>query len=155
MKCPICQNSTQVSNSRSADHGRAVKRRRVCLQCNRRFTTYERIELFGLLVVKRSGGKQPYLRHKLELGLRKALEKRSISEEQFQKAISLIENDIFNLEKDIVSSEQIGKIVLSHLRVLDKVAYLRFASVHRNFKSPKAFEREIEKLQKPGRLRIK
>ena len=151
MKCPICQNSTQVSNSRSADHGRAVKRRRVCLQCNRRFTTYERIELFGLQVVKRSGGKQPYLRHKLELGLRKALEKRSISEEQFQKAISLIENDIFNLEKDIVSSEQIGKIVLSHLRVLDKVAYLRFASVHRNFKSTKAFEREIEKLQKPGR----
>lgn len=151
MKCPICQNSTQVSNSRSADHGRAVKRRRVCLQCNRRFTTYERIELFGLQVVKRSGEKQPYLRHKLELGLRKALEKRPVTEEQFQKTVSLIENDIFNLEKDTVSSDIIGKIVLSHLRILDKVAYLRFASVYHNFKNTKAFEREIEKLEKLGR----
>ena len=148
MKCPVCQNSTQVSNSRSADHGRAVKRRRVCLQCNRRFTTYERIELFGLQVVKRSGEKQPYLRHKLELGLRKSLEKRPVTEEQFQKLVSSIENDIFNLEKETVSSEQIGKIVLSHLRILDKVAYLRFISVHRNFKSTKAFEKEIEKLEK-------
>ena len=151
MKCPICQNSTQVSNSRSADHGRAVKRRRVCLQCNRRFTTYERIELFGLQVVKHSGEKQPYLRHKLELGLRKALEKRPVTEEQFQKLVSSIENDIFNLENDTVSSDKIGQIVLSHLRVLDKVAYLRFVSVHRNFKSTKAFEKEIEKLEKLGR----
>ena len=151
MKCPICQNSTQVSNSRSADHGRAVKRRRVCLQCNRRFTTYERIELFGLQVVKRSGEKQPYSRHKVELGLRKALEKRPVTEEQFQKTVSSIENDIFNLEKDTVSSDTIGKIVLSHLRILDKVAYLRFASVYHNFKNTKAFEREIEKLEKLGR----
>ena len=148
MKCPICQNSTQVSNSRSADHGRAVKRRRVCLQCNRRFTTYERIELFGLQIIKRSGEKQPYLRHKLELGLRKALEKRPVTEEQFQKLVSSVENDIFNLEKETVNSEQIGQIVLLHLRILDKVAYLRFASVYRNFKSTKAFEKEIEKLEK-------
>lgn len=151
MKCPVCQNSTQVTNSRSADHGRAVKRRRVCLQCSRRFTTYERIELFGLQVQKRSGEKQPYARHKLELGLRKALEKRPVTEEQFQKLVSSIENSIFNLEKETVSSEQIGQIVLSHLRALDKVAYLRFASVHRNFKSTRAFEKEIEKLEKLGR----
>ncbi|GEM_PF-2399716 len=151
MKCPICQNSTQVSNSRSADHGRAVKRRRVCLQCSRRFTTYERIELFGLQVVKRTGEKQPYLRHKLELGLRKALEKRPVAEDQFQKTVSSIENDLFNLEKETVSSDTIGKIVLSHLRILDKVAYLRFVSVHHNFKNTKAFEREIEKLEKLGR----
>ncbi|MDA1337377.1 MAG: transcriptional regulator NrdR [bacterium] len=155
MKCPICQNSTQVSNSRSADHGRAIKRRRVCPQCDRRFTTYERIELFGLEVQKRGNEKQPYLRHKLELGLRKAIEKRPVSEEQFQKVVALIENDIFNLEKDTVSSEQIGQIVLSHLRTLDKVAYLRFVSVHRNFKSTKAFEKEIEKLEKLGRKNTK
>ena len=148
MKCPVCQNSTQVSNSRSADHGRAVKRRRLCLQCNRRFTTYERIELFGLRVQKRSGEKQPYVRHKIELGLRKALEKRPVTEEQFQKLVSSIENAIFNLEKETVSSEQIGHIVLSHLRALDKVAYLRFASVHHNFRSTRAFEKEIEKLEK-------
>jgi len=151
MKCPVCQNSTQVTNSRSADHGRAVKRRRVCLRCSRRFTTYERIELFGLQVVKRSGVKEPYVRHKLELGLRKALEKRPVTEEQFLKLVSLVENDIFNLEKDTVSSEQIGQIVLTHLREVDKVGYLRFASVHRNFKSTKAFEKEIEKLDKLDR----
>lgn len=151
MKCPVCQNPTQVTNSRSADHGRAVKRRRVCMHCKRRFTTYERVELFGLEVLKRSGEKEPYLRHKLELGLRKALEKRPVTEEQFQKLVSSIENDIFNLEKETVSSEQVGQIVLSHLREVDKVAYLRFASVHRNFKSTKAFEREIQRLEKPGR----
>lgn len=151
MKCPVCQNPTQVTNSRSADHSRAVKRRRVCLQCSRRFTTYERIELFGLQVIKRSGAKESYVRHKLELGLRKALEKRPATEEQFVKLISLVENDIFNLEKDAVSSEQIGQIVLTHLRDTDKVAYLRFASVHRNFKTPRAFEKEIEKLEKLGR----
>jgi transcriptional repressor NrdR len=103
-----------------------------------------------LEVQKRSGEKQPYLRHKLELGLRKALEKRPIGEEQFQKLVSSIENDIFNLEKELVMSEQIGQIVLTHLRTTDKVAYLRFASVHRNFKSTKAFEKEIEKLEKFG-----
>jgi transcriptional repressor NrdR len=128
-----------------------VKRRRVCMHCKRRFTTYERVELFGLEVLKRSGEKEPYLRHKLELGLRKALEKRPVTEEQFQKLVSSIENDIFTLEKETVSSEQIGHIVLSHLREVDKVAYLRFASVHKDFKSPRAFEREIQKLEKLGR----
>lgn len=128
-----------------------MKRRRVCLQCSRRFTTYERIELFGLQVMKRNGAKEPYLRHKLELGLRKALEKRPVTEEQFQKLVSSVENDIFNLEKETVTSEQIGQIVLTHLRETDKVGYLRFASVHRNFKSTRAFEKEIEKLEKLGR----
>ena len=148
MKCPVCQSSTKVTNSRGADHGRAIKRRRVCVQCKRRFTSYERIELVGLTVVKRNGGKEPYVRHKIELGLRKALEKRSVGEEEFQKLVSSIENDIFNLEKDTVSSEQIGHIVLSHLKDFDQVAYLRFASVHRHFKSAKAFEKEILKLEK-------
>jgi len=120
----------------------------VCLHCKRRFTSYERIELVGLTVIKRDGSKEPYLRHKIELGLRKALEKRPVIEEQFQKLVSAIENDIFNLEKDAVSSEQIGHIVLSHLKTFDQVAYLRFASVHRNFKSARAFEKEIQKLEK-------
>src|SRR3989338_1658851 len=148
MKCPVCQSSTKVTNSRGADHGRAIKRRRVCLQCKRRFTSYERIELVGLTVVKRNGSKEPYLRHKIELGLRKALEKRSVIEDQFQKLVSSIENDIFSLEKDTVSSEQIGHIVLSHLKSFDQVAYLRFASVHRNLKRARAFEKEIQKLEK-------
>lgn len=102
----------------------------------------------GLTVIKRDGSRESYLRHKIELGLRKALEKRSVVEDEFQKLVSAIENDIFSLEKDTVSSEQIGHIVLSHLKNFDQVAYLRFASVHRNFKSARAFEKEIQKLEK-------
>ena len=86
------------------------------------------------------------MRRKLELGIRKALEKRPFSEEQFQRLLSLVESEVFNLEKDVVPSEQIGQIVLSHLKEFDKVAYLRFASVYRNFRTPKAFEKEIQKL---------
>ncbi len=147
MRCPVCQNPTKVTNSRNADREKAVKRRRVCLKCQRRFTTYERVELSGIQVKKRNNSKEPYYRHKLELGVRKALEKRPYTEEQFQKLISSIENEIFNLEKNPVPTEQIGEIVLSHLKELDKVAYLRFASVYRNFRSPRAFEKEIQKLE--------
>jgi len=106
------------------------------------------LELLGIEVLKRNGSKQPFLRHKLESGIRKALEKRPCTEEQLQKLVSSIENDIFNLNKDAVESAQIGQIALSHLKQFDKVAYLRFASVYRNFRSPKAFEKEIQKLQK-------
>ncbi len=99
-----------------------------------------------MTVLKRDGSKEPYYRHKLELGLRKALEKRDVAEDQFQKLVSRIEGEIFNREKEVISSEEIGQSVLSHLREFDKVAYLRFASVYRNFKSPRAFEKEIHKL---------
>src|SRR3989344_8812050 len=98
MQCPICKNPTKVTNSREADQGRVIKRRRVCLACRRRYTTYEKIELLGLEVLKRNGAKESYQRHKLETGIRKALEKRPFSEEQFQKLISGIENDILNLQ---------------------------------------------------------
>jgi len=99
-------------------------------------------------VQKSDRSKEPYYQHKIELGVRKALEKRPYTEEQFQKLISSIENEIFNLEKETVTAEQIGQIALSHLKEFDKVAYLRFASVYRNFRSPKAFEKEIQKLAK-------
>jgi len=148
MRCPICQSATKVTNSRDADHGRAIKRRRFCAGCGRRFTTYERVDLIGLEVLKRNGTKQPFLRHKLEAGIRKSLEKRPFGEDQLQKLVSGIENDILNLKKDVVESEKIGEIVLSHLKEADKVAYLRFASVYRNFRSPRAFEKEIQKLEK-------
>ena len=148
MYCPVCQSVTKVTNSRNADHGRAIKRRRLCTACGRRFTTYERLELLGVEVAKRNGSKEPFSRHKLEAGIRKALEKRPFSEEQLQKLVSSVENDIFNLQKDLVESGQIGQTVLAHLKNLDKVAYLRFASVYRNFRSTKAFEKEIQKLEK-------
>ena len=118
------------------------------MKCDRRFTTYEKIELVNLTVLKRDGSKEPYMRHKLELGLRKALEKRPYREQEFEKLVSGVENDIFNREGDVISSEYIGQIVLSHLKEFDKVAYLRFASVYRRFGSPRAFEKEIEKLEK-------
>jgi transcriptional repressor NrdR len=148
MQCPICQGATKVTNSRNTDQGKAVKRRRWCNSCGRRFTTYERLDLLGIEIVKRDGSKEPFSRHKLEAGIRKALEKRPCSEEQLQKLISSVENDIFNLNKDMIEAAQIGQRVLSHLKSLDKVAYLRFASVYHNFKSPKAFEKEIQKLQR-------
>jgi len=146
MRCLICKSETKVTNSRNADHGRAIKRRRLCTSCGRRFTTYERLELLGVEVVKRNGSKEPFSRHKLESGVRKALEKRPSSEEQLQKLVSSVENDVFNLGRDTVDSEQVGQIVLTQLKELDKVAYLRFASVYRNFRTPKAFEKEIQKL---------
>ena len=148
MKCPICQNETKVTNSRSAEQGQIIKRRRACTKCDRRFTTYERLELIGLEVVKRDGSKEFYQRNKLRDGLTKALEKRPCTEEEFQQLISRIERDIFNLETDLISTDRIGQIVLLHLKEFDKVAYLRFASVHRNFRSTKAFEKEIQKLEK-------
>ena len=147
MRCPICHADTKVTNSRNADHGRAIKRRRWCTSCSRRFTTYERLELLGIQVAKRNGSKESFSRHKLESGIRKALEKRPCSEEQLQKLVSSIENDIFDLGKEVIESLHIGQIVLAHLKNFDKVAYLRFASVYRNFRSPKAFEKEIQKLQ--------
>jgi len=118
------------------------------MKCARRFTTYEHIELVNLTVLKRNGSREPYMRHKLQLGMRKALEKRPYTEQQFEKLVSGAENDILNSEHDVISSEQVGQIVLSHLKAFDKVAYLRFASVYRRFGSPKAFEKEIEKLEK-------
>jgi len=148
MKCPLCQGFTHVTNSRPAEKGRGIKRRRECVKCKQRFSTYERMAILDLRVLKRNGSREPYYRHKVEAGLRKALEKRPITEQQFQNLMFNIEQDIFGLEKDVVSSEEIGRIVLSHLKNLDQVAYLRFASVYRNFKSPRAFQREIQKLEK-------
>ncbi|MCP6726959.1 MAG: transcriptional regulator NrdR [Patescibacteria group bacterium] len=148
MNCPICQGETKVVNSRPGDQGRSIRRRRECLKCRQRFSTYEKISLIDFQVRKSDGKKEPYYRHKLEGGLRKALDRRPVAEKEFQKLLFTIENDIFNLEKETVSTEQIGRIVLTHLREMDKVAYLRFASIHRNFRSPREFEREIQKLEK-------
>ena len=148
MKCPICQEGTKVINSRITEHGRSVKRRRKCIKCEQRFSTYERMSLVDTQVRKSNGAKEPFYRHKIETGLRKALEKRPVTEQDLQKLVFNIEDNIFNLSKDVISTEEIGSIVLSYLKKVDKVAYLRFASVHRNFKTPKAFEREIQKLEK-------
>ncbi|MFA7309132.1 MAG: transcriptional regulator NrdR [Patescibacteria group bacterium] len=148
MQCPLCQADTKVTNSRETDSGRAIKRRRECTVCGQRFSTYEQISLIDLRVQKRGGDIQQYDKRKIVNGIKIAVQKRPISEEQFKKMMFLIENDILNLKKDVIPSEQIGKIVLKRLAEIDKVAYLRFASIYRDFRTTKAFEKEIQKLEK-------
>lgn len=148
MQCPLCQADTKVTNSRETDSGRAIKRRRECTKCGQRFSTLEHISLIDLRVKKRNGSIQQYDKNKIISGIKIAVQKRPISTEQFKRMMFLIENDILHLKKDVIGSEQIGKIVLKHLADLDKVAYLRFASIYQNFRTTEAFEKEIQKLEK-------
>ena len=135
MRCPFCKEQRdRVVDSRSSDAGRVIRRRRQCLACERRFTTYEKIgESFKLYVVKKDKLRVPYDRDKIIAGLRKACYKREISAEQIQQIAEAVEEDIFQRFDKEVSSAFIGESVMKHLRVVDKVAYIRFASVYRNF----------------------
>ena len=135
MRCPFCKEQRdRVVDSRSSDAGRVIRRRRQCLACERRFTTYEKIgESFKLYVMKKDKLRVPYDRDKIIAGLRKACYKREISAEQIQQIAEAVEEDIFQRFDKEVSSAFIGESVMKHLRVVDKVAYIRFASVYRNF----------------------
>lgn len=135
MKCPYCHHEdTQVTDSRLASEGEVVKRRRQCKNCKRRFTTYERIERIGLTVVKRRDGRrEEYSREKLTRGMKLALTKRAVSPDQLEAAVNDIETQLFNLGASEVSSTQVGELVMQTLRELDEVAYIRYASVYRNF----------------------
>lgn len=136
MRCPFCkEDDDRVVDSRSSDGGRVVRRRRECLACKRRFTTYEKTgEGSKLYVVKKDGARVPYDRDKVVAGLQKACYKREVSTEQIQQIADGVEEDIFrNFERE-VSSAFIGESVMKHLRGTDKVAYIRFASVYRDFK---------------------
>lgn len=149
MKCPFCDSSdTRVLDSRVAFNGLAVRRRRFCEKCKTRFSTWEERELVNFTVIKKGGSKEPYSREKLESGLHKALEKRPISEEEFQELVLSVERDISHGRKGEVPSNFIGKIILTRLKKFDPVAYLRFASVYLDFKSIKGFDREIKKFIK-------
>ncbi|MHC4646804.1 MAG: transcriptional regulator NrdR [Planctomycetota bacterium] len=135
MRCPFCkENHDRVVDSRSSDAGRVIRRRRQCLVCRKRFTTYEKIgESFKLYVVKKDGSRVPYERDKIIAGLQKACYKRPVSAEQVQQIADKVEEDVFrNFDKE-VSSTFIGESVMKHLRSVDKVAYIRFASVYRQF----------------------
>ena len=136
MRCPFCkEDRDRVIDSRSSDSGRVIRRRRQCLVCNRRFTTYEKIgESSKLYVVKKDNSRVPYERDKIVAGLQKACYKRPVSAEQIQQIADKVEEDVFrNFDKE-VSSAFIGERVMRHLREIDKVAYIRFASVYRDFK---------------------
>lgn len=136
MRCPFCkEDSDKVIDSRSSDSGRIIRRRRQCMACGRRFTTYEKIgESFKLSVVKKDKTRLPYEREKVISGIQKACYKRPVSSEQIQQVADKVEEDIFrNFDKEVESSF-IGDSVMRHLRGVDKVAYIRFASVYRDFK---------------------
>ncbi|MFA6133225.1 MAG: transcriptional regulator NrdR [Phycisphaerae bacterium] len=135
MQCPFCgQDNDKVVDSRSSEGGKTVRRRRQCIACHRRFTTYERAEeALRLTVIKKDGSRVPYERQKVISGLQKACYKRPVSDEQIRQVVDASEEDIFrNFDRDVPSSF-IGDAVASHLRELDKIAYVRFASVYQNF----------------------
>ncbi|MEK7097271.1 MAG: transcriptional regulator NrdR, partial [Patescibacteria group bacterium] len=131
MRCPVCNhNDTKVVDSRVASDGLSIRRRRECLKCNFRFSTYEEIEILDLTVIKRDGKKEAYSKEKIVKGLKKALEKRPITEDNFKKLVNAIERDIQIIGKNEITSNQVGQIIMKHLKKIDQVAYIRFASVY-------------------------
>lgn len=148
MRCPFCnQEDTKVIDSRVASDGLSIRRRRECTSCEFRFSTYEEIEILDLQVEKRNGSTEPYLRTKLEAGLHKALEKRPMTSEDFRKLVSEIEQEIQKkTASGRIESKEIGNIVIRKLKKYDQIAYIRFASVYRQFEDIEEFKKELQKL---------
>ncbi len=148
MQCPYCSHpETKVIDSRVAADGLSIRRRRECESCEFRFSTYEEVEILDLEVKKRDGTSEPYSREKLEVGLHKAFEKRPITSETFKQLISEIEQEIQRKTKDNqIESKEIGNIVVRRLKKYDQVAYIRFASVYRQFDDIDEFKKELQKL---------
>jgi transcriptional repressor NrdR len=146
MKCPICYfPDTKVLDSRVATDGLSIRRRRECLKCAFRFSTYEELEILDVAIIKRDGRREAYSRDKLVAGLKKASEKR-IGDDKFKKLVHVIERDIQALKTNEVSSQDLGKIVMKNLKKADQVAYIRYASVYESFKNVQDFKRELNKL---------
>jgi transcriptional repressor NrdR len=149
MKCTGCHfEDTKVIDSRMSGDGFLIRRRRECLKCEFRFSTHEEMEILDLVIVKRDGRRENYNRDKVAVGLKKALEKRDIDEEKFKKLIYCIERDLQVLNKNEIDSKDIGEIVMKNLKKLDKVAYIRYASVYQSFECLEEFAEELEKLLK-------
>jgi transcriptional repressor NrdR len=152
MRCPYCGNvDTQVKDSRPSDDNTAIRRRRVCQDCGGRFTTFERVQLRELMVVKRSGRRVPFDRDKLVRSVQVALRKRSVDPDRVERMVSGIVRQLESAGESEIPSEQIGHLVMAGLRGLDDVAYVRFASVYRNFREAKDFETFVGELSgEPG-----
>ncbi len=147
MKCPFCSNEeSKVIDSRPTDEGQRIRRRRECLQCGKRFTTYEIIESLPIIVIKKDKSRESFNRDKLMTGLLRACEKRPVSIDQLDNMIDEIEAIIQNSLDREVSSEKIGELVMDKLKNIDEVAYVRFASVYRQFKDINTFMNELNKL---------
>ena len=152
MKCLYCEcTESKVIDSRSADDDRTIRRRRECIACGKRFTTYEKIESTPILVIKSNGNRQLFDHSKIKAGIMKACEKRPVSLSQIEKLVESIERQINNSLAQEVTSKKIGDMVMEALKNLDEVAYIRFASVHREFKDVNTLYREIEQLFKDKR----
>lgn len=148
MRCPYCQSEdTQVKDSRPAEDGTAIRRRRVCPDCGGRFTTFERVQLRDLVVAKRSGRKVPFDRDKLLRSLEIALRKRNVEPDRIDRAVSGIVRQLESSGESEVPSEEIGRLVMEALKGLDDVAYVRFASVYRNFREAKDFHELLGELK--------
>ena len=149
MKCPFCSfEDSKVVDSRPTDEGTSIRRRRECLHCGKRFTTYETVERMPLMLIKRDGTRQAYDRQKLLNGLVKACEKRPVSLMQMDQSVDYVEQKLFSSLESEVSSKVIGELVMEQLRKVDEVAYVRFASVYRQFKDINTFMEELNTLLK-------
>ncbi|WP_024831387.1 transcriptional regulator NrdR [Ruminiclostridium josui] len=147
MKCPFCGFiEDKVIDSRPTDEGSAIRRRRECTKCNRRFTTYEKVESLPLMVIKKDKSRQPFDRDKLMNGLLRACEKRPVSINDLEKMVESIESQLHNSLQREVTTEDIGEMVMAKLKTMDEVAYVRFASVYRQFKDINTFMDELRKL---------
>jgi transcriptional repressor NrdR len=153
MKCPFCQHpDTQVIDSRASDEGASIRRRRLCLACEKRFTTYEKVELAMPAVIKRGGGRAEYDRAKLVKSMQLALRKRPVPSQVVDEAVARIEEKLRSSAQREIKSEKIGELVMRELKRIDKVAYIRFASVYRSFEDVDEFA-EVVKEVRPARRR--
>ena len=145
MKCPFCNHeNTRVIDSRPAEENNSIRRRRVCDECGKRFTTYEKVETMPMVVVKKDNNREAYDRAKIESGVLRACHKRPVSAAQITKLVDEVENEIFNLEEREIPSDIVGEILMRKLKALDEVAYVRFASVYREFKDLNTFMDELK-----------
>ena len=149
MKCPFCnQDNTRVVDSRPADDNTAIRRRRMCDACGKRFTTYEKVETIPLIVIKKDQNREQFDSSKIEAGVLRACHKRPVSAEQIHRLVDDVETEVFNLEEREIPSSVIGEIVMDKLKDLEAVAYVRFASVYREFKDVNTFMDELKKILK-------
>ena len=147
MKCPYCSHeNARVIDSRPAEENNSIRRRRVCDECGKRFTTYEKIETIPLIIIKKDNNRETYDRSKIEAGVLRACHKRPISANQINQLIDDVETEIFNMEEKEIPSQFIGELVMNKLKDLEAVAYVRFASVYREFKDINTFMDELKKV---------
>lgn len=148
MKCPFCgNNDTSVIDSRPADDNTSIRRRRSCEKCGKRFTTYEKVETIPLIVIKKDNNREQYDRSKIEKVVLLSCHKRPVSADQIRELVDSVEKEIFSREEREVASSEIGELVMKELKSLDSVAYVRFASIYKEFKDVDTFMEELKKLQ--------